>query len=357
MTNPYELLPSHAFWRLAVAEVGPHGLSRLWTPQFEIAPADKIVTAGSCFAQHIGRALAERGYRWLDAEPAPPWIRGDDARAFNYGIFSFRTGNIYTPKMLLQWLRLAFSDAETGEIWEADGRWYDPLRPVIEPEGFASREELIDARRATLASIRGAVREAQVFIFTLGLTESWRNAATGMEYALCPGTIAGDDFDAEKHKFHNASVSEIGDDLDAALTLMRSENEKLNVLLTVSPVPLIASASGEHVLIATSHSKAVLRAVAGEAAKRNAWVDYFPSYEIITQPVFRGMFYGPNMRSVEPAGIATVMEHFFTEQARAFGEQQVATEPEIGKPKKSKRRTKANSDVKCEEELLDAFTK
>ncbi len=76
--------------------------------KFQVRPEHKIVTAGQCFAQHIGQALVERGYSWLDAEPAPPWVVGEDAKALNYGVFSCRTGNIYTPRMLLQWLRLAF---------------------------------------------------------------------------------------------------------------------------------------------------------------------------------------------------------------------------------------------------------
>ncbi len=356
MSNPYKSLDSHAFWRPAVAEVGPHGLSKLWSPKFEIKPEDKIVTAGSCFAQHIGRALAERGYSWFDAEPAPPWLRGEDASAFNYGIFSFRTGNIYTPKMLLQWLRLAFKDADAGELWQANRRWFDPLRPVIEPNGFAHRAELLDARRSTLAAIRTAVCEAQVFVFTLGLTESWRNVKTGMEYALCPGTVEGADFNSNEHVFHNASVSEAAQYLDAAISLMRTHNESLKILLTVSPVPLVASASGAHVLTATSHSKSVLRAVAGEAAMQHASVDYFPSYEIITHPVFRGMFFKPNMRSVEPDGVATVMEHFFADQTRTFGAVETSPKPEKGKRSKPKRK-QTNSDVKCEEELLDAFAK
>ena len=77
------------------------------------------------------------------------------------------------------------------EIWEQDGRFYDPLRPVIEPGGFASEDELRAARAATLAAIRDAVRRAHIFVFTLGLTECWEHRETGLQYALCPGTVPG----------------------------------------------------------------------------------------------------------------------------------------------------------------------
>ncbi|MFD1195792.1 GSCFA domain-containing protein [Seohaeicola saemankumensis] len=350
LKNPYLGLEDRAYWRPAVADVGAFGLTGLWTPKFRILPKDRIVTAGSCFAQHIGRALVGRGYDWVDAEPAPPFLAAHDARRFNYGVFSFRTGNIYTPRMLRQWLELAFEQSDLpDEIWQQDGRFFDPLRPVIEPDGFASEAELRAARATTLAALRDAVTGADIFVFTLGLTESWANAETGLEYALCPGTVKGCAFDPEKHVFRNSGFRPLLRDMQAAIKLMRAKNPRLRILLTVSPVPLTATASGQHVLTATSYSKSVLRALAGQLEAETKAVDYFPSYEIITHPVFRGMFYAPNMRSVAPQGVETVMQHFFADQARVFG------------PVKARHRRKAaaiavdHDDVTCEEELLGAF--
>ncbi len=348
MTHPYENMGHQAYWKTGVAEPGPHGLTGLWTPKFKIRPEDRIVTAGSCFAQHIGRALADRGYGWTDCEPAPPFLRGEEARRFGYNVFSFRTGNIYTPAMLEQWLELAYGARdEVEEIWEEDGRFYDPLRPAIEPGGFASAEELWFARRTTYAALRRAVETADVFVFTLGLTERWKHRGTGVEYALCPGTVAGT-FDKDLHVFANANMRQSYNALERALRFMRDKNPNLRVLLTVSPVPLTATASGQHVLTATQYSKSVLRAAAGFAADRFDWVDYFPSFEIITHPVFRGMFFAPNMRSVVPEGVATVMKHFFADQARVFGEVKAPTPKADTTPA-------AETDVKCEEELLNAF--
>ncbi|MEL6620403.1 MAG: GSCFA domain-containing protein [Pseudomonadota bacterium] len=348
MTHPYENMGPQAYWKTGVADPGAHGLTGLWTPKFNIQPAHRIVTAGSCFAQHIGRALADRGYGWTDCEPAPPYLRGEDARRFGYNVFSFRTGNIYTPAMLEQWLELAYGARdEVTEVWEQDGRFHDPLRPVIEPDGFASADELWDARRTTYAALRSAVETADVFVFTLGLTERWRNRDGDYEYALCPGTVAGT-FDNDLHSFANANMRQSYNALERALRLMRSRNRKLRVLLTVSPVPLTATATGQHVLTATQYSKSVLRAAAGFAADRFDWVDYFPSFEIITHPIFRGMFFAPNMRSVVPEGVATVMKHFFADQERVFGAPRT-------KPAKVDTAPAAEGDVKCEEELLNAF--
>lgn len=353
--NPYVGLPETAFWKTAVAARNPLEISALWRPKFPVARKHKVITAGSCFAQHFSRALVARGYGWLDAEPAPKLLSEDQARDFNYGIFSFRTGNIYTARMLRQWLSYAFEGEEPPvEHWEQNGRFYDPLRPGIEPEGFADLAELQASRAALLAAIRGAILEADVLVFTMGLTECWRHRTSELEYAICPGTVAGR-FDPDQHEFVNQSFVGIRRDMLAALKILRQANPKLKVLLTVSPVPLTATASGEHVLTATSHSKSVLRAVAGELAAEFKHVDYFPSYEIITHPAYRGMFYAPNQRSVVPQGVNHVMESFFACQSAAFPwlarkskrGGKTAGEPE-GQPSNARA-------VKCDEEFLDAF--
>ena len=356
MTNPYTALPKTAFWKTAVPEQKPMQIGGLWKPKFPIRPDHGIVTAGSCFAQHIGRTLAGRRYNWLDCEPAPMYLSDQDSRDFNYGIFSFRAGNIYTAKMLRQWLMLAFDPTAqdfADEFWEVDGRFFDPLRPVIEPGGFASADELLKSRAATLAAIRKAVQRARVFIFTMGLTESWRNRKTGMEYAMCPGT-AGGTFDAQLHEFHNHSHGEILKDMRRSLAIMRGASPRLRVLLTVSPVPLTATASGQHVLNATTYSKSVLRSVAGHLTAAKGFVDYFPSYEIITAPPFGGRFYGPNKRSVLPKGVNFVMQNFFADQQATFD---VVKQRRLEHPMPAVKRDKViSADVRCEEELLDAFT-
>ncbi|PJE31659.1 GSCFA family protein [Pseudooceanicola antarcticus] len=352
MSHPYQSLPARAYWKTGVAEVNPLQISGLWQPKLKVSPGQPIITAGSCFAQHIGRALAARGFDWFDAEPAPAWLF-DEAETFNYGIFSFRTGNIYTARALLQWLRMAYGEMEPPEEWwHRKGRVYDPLRPAIEPRGFESVEEARASRAATLVAIRRAVETARLFVFTLGLTESWANAETGLEYALCPGTLAGD-FDPALHVFRNHRHAAILADMEAVLALLAARNPGLEVLLTVSPVPLTATASGEHVLTATSRSKATLRAVAGELVEDHPQVDYFPSYEIITHPVFRGMFYAPNQRSVVPEGVEVVMRNFFADQEAAFGP------PKFPKARKGQgaRVRPAAGDVKCEEEMLNAFAR
>jgi hypothetical protein len=366
MTNPYEALPKRAFWRRAVAQVEPLAISDLWQPKFEIQPVDVVATAGSCFAQHIGKALAKSGYQWLDGEPAPRLLSEEDRVKYNYGIFSFRVGNIYTVALLRQWVEWALGVSNApSEIWEEDGRFYDPFRPVVEPEGFASRYELLALRATTLVAIRQVFETATLFVFTLGLTEGWVNAEKGYAYPLCPGTIKGAAFDADAHKFRNYGYHEISDDLNATIDLLKSVNPNLRVLLTVSPVPLTATATAKHVLVATTYSKSTLRAVAGDVSAEREDTDYFPSYEIISSFPFRGMFYADNKREVLKDGVEHVMKSFFSGLAARGLEDKVAVPITPDKAKAAPSGPSrdigigAASDevdnVVCEEILLEAF--
>lgn len=203
------------------------------------------------------------------------------------------------------WIGKPFSE----EVWEQNGRYFDPFRPAIEPGGFASPEEVIASRRTTLRAIAKAIREADVFVFTLGLTESWRNKTTDETYAICPGTVAGT-FDPASHEFQNFEYPEIMEDLDYVFGLAKRENPDIRFLLTVSPVPLVASASGQHVLPATVYSKSVLRAAAGAAAARHDFVDYFPSYEIVSSAPSKGRYFEEDLRSVTKSGVKHVMSVF-----------------------------------------------
>jgi hypothetical protein len=225
--HPYASLPERHFWSTAVARRSFFDIGTLWEPKFPILPRMPISTFGSCFAQHMGQSLKARGFNWFIAERAPYGLSAESARKFNYGIFTARTGNIYTPSLLRQWLAWAMeTEPVSDEVWECDGRFFDPFRPNIEPDGFESREEVLQSRSMTLAALRTAVTRSRVLIFTLGLTESWFHAETGVEYPMCPGTVAGV-YEAEKHRFVNQDYGQVRTALLAAIHAMRARNPGL----------------------------------------------------------------------------------------------------------------------------------
>lgn len=307
--SPYQGLEARAFWRSGMAEAA-YPPPDLYRPRWALTKTDRIVTAGSCFAQHVGRALRKNGFNVLDAEPRPAQITAEDGPSHGYDMYSARYGNLYTTRQLRQLIEEAWGKAPAFDaIWEKDGRFYDALRPNIEPGGFESVEAVRAEREKHLAKVREVFAQADVFIFTLGLTEAWVHKPSGQVYATAPGTIAGS-FDPEIHAFANFRVAEVKADLEAALARLKALNPALRVLLTVSPVPLTATASDAHVLSATTLSKSVLRAVAGEMQADWPEVDYFPSYELVTSAKAGAAWFEPNLRSVREASVAQVMAVF-----------------------------------------------
>jgi len=100
--HPYKHLPDRAFWRRAVAQVPPSEVNPAITSSFAISPTDAVMTAGSCFAQYIGPMLRRLGFNYLVTEPAHALFPPELATEFGYGMFTARTGNIYTARQLLQ---------------------------------------------------------------------------------------------------------------------------------------------------------------------------------------------------------------------------------------------------------------
>ncbi|NVM94849.1 GSCFA domain-containing protein [Arthrobacter wenxiniae] len=344
--SPYRGRPSRNFWKQAVTGVAPSEFRELYTKKFEIASDDGIATAGSCFAQHIARHLRSNGYKVLDTEPAPPWMLESSAKSFGFGTYSARFGNIYYVRQFLQLVQEALGlHTPADAVWEKDGRFYDAMRPAIEPGGLDSAELVRRHREQHLERVRGLISTSNVLVFTMGLTEGWIHTASGTVYPTAPGTIAGD-FDPERFHFHNFTYGEVYADFIELRRLLQEESPRLKFILTVSPVSLAATAEEHHVLPATVYSKSVLRAVAGALAADLPDVDYFPSYEVITGAPAGNSFLDETLRNVTPAGVATVMRYFFAEHPA----QVTSGPPASGVPA-----APSQEAIMCEEALLEAF--
>lgn len=314
--HPYRSLPDSAYWRRAVAAKGPE-VDPLIGNFPRIGRTDKVATAGSCFAQHVARHLAASGFNYLVTEQAHPIVDAEAARAAGYGTYTARYGNIYTTLQLEQLIDRAYGRfAPVEDIWVgSDGKSVvDPFRPTIQPGGFASEAEMRADRAQHLGHVREALETLDLMVFTLGLTEGWRSKIDGAAFPLCPG-VAGGVFDPALHEFHNARTGEVRSQIGAFVERLRAINPRARLILTVSPVPLAASASGNHVLPATIYSKSALRAAAQEAAEDLENVFYFPSYEIITGPQARGRFFAEDLREVTEKGVEHVMRVFLRHAA------------------------------------------
>ena len=318
MSHPYKGLPDRQFWKKEPGLSTPEALDPVTPPSFRISGDDRVVTAGSCFAQHVARALTQAGFRHHVTERAHPIIPKKLAEAHNYGMFSARYGNVYTARQLRQLINRAYGAfSPVAEVWPAKtGQGVvDPFRPQIQPGGFLDAAELGVDLRQHLAAARRAFEEMDVFIFTLGLTEAWVDRRDGAVFPLAPGVAGGAYSDAEV-TFRNFDEAAVYEDLLAALRFLRMRRPNLRIVLTVSPVPLNATFEDRHVLLSTTWSKAVLRLAAEKCCNAIPNCYYFPSYEIITSPHVAGSYYAPDRREVTPGGVAHVMRLFLRHVAK-----------------------------------------
>jgi hypothetical protein len=311
LTHPYSGLPDSSFWKRSIAGAASDEIDPVGPPPFGIAPGDFITTAGSCFAQQIARSLQAAGLRYFVTEPGP---QTPGATNENYGVYSARYGNIYTARQLLQLFQRAYGVfSPSDDVWLQGERVIDPFRPRIQTRGFCDPEALRADRRAHLAAVRRCLEDCRVFIFTLGLTEAWVSTMDGAVYPL-PSGVEGESDRPDPCRFVNFSVAEVIADLIAFVDSLRLVNPTVKIILTVSPVPIVATFMEQHVLVASTYSKSVLRVAADEVARARDNVAYFPGYELIASTPNRASLFSENMRSVTPEGVARVvalfMKHF-----------------------------------------------
>lgn len=81
---PYRSLPPKAFWKSGVANKNLFEAAEIWDPKFSVSAQDRIATYGSCFAQHIGKALENRGYKWFRTEPAVFGMSKTNLKKYGY---------------------------------------------------------------------------------------------------------------------------------------------------------------------------------------------------------------------------------------------------------------------------------
>jgi hypothetical protein len=108
MRHPYRAAPDRAFWERAVArDYTPADVTRGGAPL--LRRADRVASAGSCFAANIVPQLEAAGFRYVRTEQPHPALAATHVEALSYHKFSAAYGNIYTARHLLQLLQRALA--------------------------------------------------------------------------------------------------------------------------------------------------------------------------------------------------------------------------------------------------------
>ncbi|MGU3287593.1 GSCFA domain-containing protein [Methylobacterium mesophilicum] len=349
--SPYASLPPHQFWRSAVSRSDAAGFDPVVKTKFRIGPRQKISSGGSCFAQHIAQWISRKGFNYFVTEE----FYGSDSGDARMVSFSAQFGNIYTAKQLLQLLRRAYGEfVPSDRAWIGkSGRYIDPFRPQIPSAGYETAAEVDAAREPHLAAVRRMFEESDLFIFTIGLTEAWMSREDGAVFPVAPGVVAPDT-DSAHYEFYNFSCGEIVADLREFCQRIRSLNPNIRVLLTVSPVPLTATFEEQNAVVATSYSKSALRAAVSEVCSAFGFVDYLPSYEIITHWYNSGLYFDDDLRTVTLSGVAHVMRVFESHYLHESNASPVTTDSSNPDLAEIDAQTERAMRFLCDDELLDS---
>jgi hypothetical protein len=186
-------------------------------------------------------------------------------------------------------------------------RFQDPYRKDVlgvDEAAIARASEKVDA------CVRDAIHKADVYVITLGLIEAWRDRQTGRHvWSEKVRRLVPDperiEFDLSDFHANHANVHRV-------CSLLRERFPERRIILTVSPVGLMRTFSGEDIVVANTYSKSVLRAVAGQIVREFDNVLYWPSYEL----ALRMDLYEEDGRHVSPEGIDFIVGNFLKAYAR-----------------------------------------
>lgn len=269
-------------------------------PSFHLVPGEAVMTIGSCFARNIEARLEELGFE----VPARRIKLPAEERASDTENDLL---NKYTPQSAINELLWAFDKAqpfpEKGFL-EVRGEWHDPH---LAPNVAAASLERVRERRAMVTELYRQLPRCRVVVLTLGLVEVWFDTATGLCLNGAPPPPA---IKAEPERFALCVLShaEILEALETFWELLKAYGHpEVKLLVTVSPVPMRASFSGQDALVANTYSKSTLRSAVGEFVRGHDGVDYFPSYEIATLTLRTTAFQEDN-RHVAPALVHAIVD-------------------------------------------------
>jgi GSCFA family protein len=231
-----------------------------WVPPTKLITAEtKVLAFGSCFALYFIQFLSRCGYnRWQT--PVERHSQSDENLLL---VIPSSFENIF---VIAQQFRWAFNEfTPNAKLW------------------FTKDKRLFEATEERRHKVRLSLRDADVFVITLGLSEVWFDQIAGEPmWRAIPSRL----YEPDRHVCKSMTVA---DTLVAFQELDALADRYLDgkrFIFTLSPIPLTATFRNQSAITANQVSKAVLRAALDEFLSRPSIAQksryhYFPSYEIV----------------------------------------------------------------------------
>ncbi len=263
-----------ATWGNRVQKNRVEPITKPWFPvPFQMESGERIFTVGSCFARHVEVALIKRGFKI----PMRELFKREEFMGMDSGVVNnFGTPSIYNE---FAWALGVQEFVPSDHIIEVQkGKFVD--MHVISSIRPADYETVIKRRTAITEAYR-SFAECRVIVITLGLVEVWYDSKTDfyLNSSPRPSMLRKE---PERFKLHVLSYEEAHGYLEKTINLIRKYGrDDVQIIVTVSPVPLTITHRKDDVIVANSYSKSLLRVIADTVVAEHNNVTYYPSYESI----------------------------------------------------------------------------
>ncbi len=248
-------------------------------PGFHVGYADRVLCMGSCFAEHIGRRLADHKFQTC-LNP--------------FGI-------LYNPLSLARGLELLLEKdhLDQQDLFEHQGLWHS-----FDFHGRFSlpdKNKALSAMQGSLEAARTYLEECTCLILTLGTAFVFEHREREHVVANChrlPGSL---------FRRRMLSVEETTASLEGVLGALRTRLPDIKIILSVSPVRHLRDG-----LVANQRSKAVLLLAAAALQAKCSRLAYYPAYELLLDDLRDYRFYEEDHLHPSKEAVDYIWEHFLS---------------------------------------------
>jgi hypothetical protein len=271
-----------------------------WKPKFQLQKSDRFFCMGSCFARNIEEHFTYRNIKVLSQSlkcPASEW--GNRPSGL---VNKFTTASMQNE---FDWISgRPFPDSS---FLETPHGWLDlQLVPGQVP---VSHERAVERRSYLIDDYFSRINQADVIVMTLGFIESWFDNRAGIYLNATP-PMREVKRDPGRFQFECTAIEQNQRALNNIHDTLSRIRPNARIIITVSPVPLDVTFTGQDIIVANSHSKAILLCAARAFAAQHDNVDYFPSYEMVVQSR-RESAYRDDMLHVQSQCVSKIIDTFF----------------------------------------------
>jgi len=259
---------------------------------FKIDYSSRLAFFGSCFADNISAQFAERKFKVM----ANPF------------------GTVYNPISLASQVKAiaegkVFKDKDVFKDERCDGLWHS--WDAHSSLSASTREECIAKLNAATTQARDFLRKADAVFITLGTAFVYYLKDSGKPVSNCHRQ------DPNLFTRRMISVEEATDAIREIVASIRLLKPNASIVLTVSPLRHMSDGAHNNTLSKATLQLAINEIVkhgSGIAASARAFIEYFPSYEIVMDELRDYRFYESDMVHLS----RTAEEYIFERMADTY---------------------------------------